>query len=321
MPFPVVTTASPANMRLATFIGLYIAGVGEKWQTLGDLAEGIMNIESFDKPNSMGKNRSQGVWNFTASCKMKQTSLTELELLDTIQNGLNSFLFKLSDAVTPAGAASEGWVHVTAAQVGVKGRLVADGTPEDDRHILLEFQGSIYASTANTLALLKPTLAAANFEATGDAGTFHAIGVYTAATDGGSPDLTHIRSCGVASLTLDIEGGASPQTMSPISDVKCTVEGLADEDSIRRFLPASLSVNIELDWKATDNADLLLLDEMLALSPKAIITFIDGLVLTLDGKTGLKVNFESASDGEKNRVVRFTMLGKMLNSAFDSVVS
>lgn len=321
MPIPVVTAASPANMRTAVIMAAYIAGVGEKYQTLGDIAEGVFNMESFDKPNSTGKNRSQGVWAISASLKMKQTSLTELELLSAIQNGLNSFLFKCSDAVAPSGVAAAGWIKLLASQVGVKAKVVADGTPEDDRHIVLEFQGSVYASDANTTALLKPTLAAADFESSGDAGTFHAIGVYTVATDGGEPDLTHIRSCGVATLTLDVEGGASPQTMAPIKEVKLTVEGLADEDSIRRFLPASLSINAEVDWMATDNADLMLLDGFLALSPKAIMTFIDGVVFTFDGKTGLKVNYESASDTEKNRVVRFTLLGKILNSTFADVVS
>ena len=325
MAFPAVTTASPANIKSAAFLAVYAyEATSTKYQTLGAITQGQLNIENFSHDDSLGRNQSSGVWNFTAKCRMMQTSTVELELLDSLTAGTNDFLFKLSDAeAVTASAAYGGWVKVTAAQVGVKARFVADGTPEDLRYIELEFQGSIYISTNNQIALVTPTLAATSFASTADSATavFYGIGTYTAATDGGSPTLTAIRSCGVSTLTYDNAGGSAPVSMSPIQNVKMTFEQLATVDSLRRFLPNSMQVTIETDWMATDKADTLLLDNMVAITLKGIWTFIDGVIITLDNQTGIGVNYETLGDMDKNRVVRFRHTGKILNSSFDGVVS
>ena len=110
-------------------------------------------------------------------------------------------------------------------------------------------------------------------------------------------------------------------TMSPIQNVKMTFEQLATEDSLRRFLPNSMDINIEIDWMATDSADILLLDDMLPLEIKAIVTMIDAVAFTLNNQVGIGLNYEVLGDMDKNRVIRFTHKGKILNSSFDGVVA
>lgn len=321
--FPAVTAASPANIKAAAFLGVYIRGSAEKWATLGSIANGVLNVEGFESDDSLGRNRSNGAQNFTAKCLMKQTSLVELELLGTICNGQNDFLFKLTDAETPAGSAAKvGWVYVTAAQVGVKANTVCDGTPEDDRHIELEWQGSIILGDATQTAMLKPTLAAADFGSTASSGeTFYGIGVYTAATDGGSPDNSHLKPCGVSTVTLEDATDSGAQTIGPIQNVKMNYEMIATQDGIRRFLPNSMAINIEYDWMASDNADLLLLDNMVQRNINIVVTMLDGVVFTLANQVGIKSKLDISGDMDKNRVVNFSHRGKVLQSTFASIVS
>lgn len=325
MAFPAVTTASPGNIKTAEIMAVYVyESTSSKYQTLGAISQGQLNITDFSSDDSQGRNRTSNVWNFTAKCRMLQTSLVELELLDSLTAGTNDFLFKLSDAETvTVSAAYGGWVKVTAAQVGVKAKLICDGTPQDERYIELEWQGSIYISSANQIALLTPTLAATSFCSSAESGSaiFYGIGIYTAATDGGSPNYASKRSCGVSTLTYDNAGGSSPVTMSPITNIKLSFEQIATEDSLRRFLPNVMQITADIDWLATDKADTLLLDNMLPIAIKATITMIDGVVFTLDDVVGMGLNYETLGDMDKPRVVRFHHTGKILNSQFDGIVA
>jgi hypothetical protein len=321
MPFPAFT-GGVANVTPSVFLAVYIKTGSEKWQTLGAIAQGILNVEDFDAPDSLTRNLAIGSLNFTAKCRMMQSSNTELDLMDNICNGSNSFLFKLADAATVSGSAAyAGWVYVTDAQVGCTGNLVADGTPEDNRYIELSFQGTILRSTAAIIQLYTPTLAATDFEATGSGGTYHAIGTYTAATDGGNPTMAQICSCGVSTMTLDLAGGSSPVTIAPVTNIKMTFNMLPFVDSIRRFLPKTMDISIEADCMATLNADLLLQDNMTPIAIKLIIAMIDGVTFTLDNQVGIKTNFETNGDMDKPRVLLFTHKGKILNSSFDAVVT
>jgi len=322
MSYPAFT-GGVANIRPAAFVAVYIKTGSEKWQTLGSIAEGVLNVKDFSAPDSLTRNKAINSYDFSAKCKMMQCALTELELLDSICNGTNSFLFKLSDAVAITGSpvASAGWVEVSSSQVGVKAKVVADGTPEDNRVIELEWQGSIYKSDANEVALYKPTLQTSDFAATGSGGTYQGIGIYTVANDGGSPDNTHLRPCGIASVGHDVAGGSSPVTITPVQNVTMSFEMLANQDGLRRFLPNALDINIAYDWMATANADLLLLGNASVVDVKITITMLDGLVITLDNQTGIETNFEVSGDMDKNRIVRFTHTGKILQSSFDGIVS
>jgi hypothetical protein len=315
-------TGTVANITPAAFMAVYIKTGSEKWQTLGAISSGVLNINQFSAADSLTRNKAINSIGFSAKCNMMQCSVVEMELLDNICAGSNSFLFKLTDAATVStSAAYAGWVYVTNSQVGVKAKVVADGTPEDNRHIELEWQGTIYNSDANEVAMLTPTLETGDFEATGSGGTYHAIGTYTAATDGGNPIISQIRSCGVSTVTFDTSPASGAETIAPIQNVKMTLEMLANTDGLRRFLPNTLDVSLEFDWMATLNSDLLLLGNAVAQDVKIIVTMLDAVVFTFDNQVGLESNFEVSGDMDKNRVVRWTSKGKVLQSSIAGIVS
>lgn len=325
MAFPSVTAASPGNIKAASFHAVYIkdASTG-KYQTLGAIAEGSMMIGDFVTADSLGRNRSNGATSFTAKCKMLQASLVELELLDSICNGTNGFAFKLSDAValeTGGTAALVGWVGVSAAQVGVKARIVADGTPDGTMYIELEWQGSFINSAKD--GVVKFVTGDTEFASSSDSATapYYAIGVYTATSDGGSPALSHIKPCGVSTITLADAAGAAAQTIGPIQNFKLTMDMLATVDGLKRFLPNSLDISVEYDWMQTDAADLLLLDSMVNININAVITMLNGVIFTLNNQVGIQTEFQSVGDMDANRIIRFTHKGKVLQSSLDGIVS
>ena len=318
-------TGTVANIYPAAFMQVYVRDTtSNKWQTLGAISNGVLNIADFSSADSLTRNNAINALNFTAKCNMMQSSNTVIKLMPALCNGTNDFLFKLSDAATPAGGATVGWVCVTAAQVGVKAKLVASGTPDTNRHIELEWQGTIFKSSANQIALMEPTLTlASQFASTSDSGTavFYAIGTYTAATDGGSPTISQIRSCGVSTLTLDTSGTSSPTTMAPIQNVKFEVDMLATADGIRRFLPIALNADIEFHWMPTLNADLITLHTQTQKTSKSIITFLDGTILTFDGQTGIEANFQVSGDMSTNRVVIFMLKGRTLQATLGTITT
>jgi hypothetical protein len=72
---------------------------------------------------------------------------------------------------------------------------------------------------------------------------------------------------------------------------------------------------------ATFNVVLFFLGNASILEIKAIIPMISGLVITLDNQVGIETNFEVSGDMDKNRIVRFTHQGKVLQSSLDGIVS
>jgi hypothetical protein len=325
MPYPAFT-GGVGNIKPSVFFGVYVKDTtSNKYQTLGAIAQGVLDIEDFDSPDSLTRNIAIGSYNFTAKCRMMQSSVTESELMDSLCNGTNSFLFKTADAVGITGSpvASVGWVEVTAAQANCTANLVLDGTPENNRYIEIEWTGSILKSDANEVLLYTPTLSTANFASSADSATavFYGIGTYTAALDGGNPKLANIGKCGVSTLTFDLAGGSSPVAIGPVTDIKASFKMLGTPDSLRRPLPLSMDIALDISCMATLNADLLLLGNMSAVAVKIIMTMIDGLVLTLDNQVGIKTNYSIAGDMDKPRLIKFTHKGKVLQSTFDSIVS
>jgi hypothetical protein len=323
-------TGGVANIFPAAFQSVYIrvgTGTPEKWQTLGSISGGVLDVKDFAAPDSLTRNKGINSYDFTAKFNMMQAASIELHLVDDICNGTNDFLFKLSDAVAPAGAASAGWVMVTYGQVGAKAKLIADGAPEKNREIQIDIQGSIFKSDANEIALYKPTLAAADFASTATTATYcgssgvGGIGVYSATTNGGLPNNAHLCPCGISAMTLDGAGLSAPDTITPINNIKFNLEMLPNQDGLRRFLPGCLDINIEVDWMATANADLLLLGNASAADVKAIFTFLDGEAFTFDNQTGLETDFGVSGDMDKNRFVKFTLKGKTLQSTIGTIAA
>lgn len=320
MAFATIATPSPAYHRPAGFQSVYIRPSGELYQTLGLIKDASLMFKDYSTNDQTGRNKAHAV-EFTAKCKMKQTSLTELELIDTLCNGTNAFLFKMSDAaaIPTVAAVTEGWVLIAASQVGAKAKLVADGDPSNERVIELEWQGSLLLS--EVAAAVKASIDDNEFEATGGSGTFKSIGTYTAALNGGLGTPANVRPCGLTSITLADTGGAA-QTLGAVTNVKMSYEFLADIDSKRRFLPRNaVDISIEYDWMQTDAANLLNLGTFVDADVDLVITAIDNMVFTHTNQVGIATNYESTGDYDKIKVIRFTHMGKIYSTGFDGIVS
>lgn len=324
MAFPSLA-GTIANVNSSAILGIYVNDTtSSKYQTLGDISEPKLHIEEFTSPNQLGHNRTNKAYNITASVRMNQCSVTEIELLDSLCNGTNSWLFKLADATTvTTSAAYAGWVKFTAAQVNVRVvRIGASGTSEDTRRIELEWHGTVAKSDANEIAMLTPTLETANFASTADSATavFYAIGTYTAATDGGASKPANILSCGTSSVKLDITGG-SGVTIAPVNNIDLAIESLSTEDDILRPITQGWNIAFAFDQMSTLNADLLLLGNATVDTAKAIVTMLDGMVFTFDNQTGIQAGFDVQGDFEKSRSIRWTLNGKILKTSLDGVVA
>jgi len=322
MAFPAIA-GTIANVNSSAVLAIYVMDTtSNKWQTLGELAESKIHIEEFTVTTGLRRNRVNKAYHFTASTKMLQCALQECELLDSLRGGTNLFLFKLADAVAAAGAASAGWVKVAAAQVNVKPRIVVQGGAEGTRVIELEWEGSFAKTDAAEVELLTPTLAAADFASSADSATavFYGIGVYTAATDGGSPAYTHIYSAAASLVKLDIAGGAGV-TIAPVGALDLTISPLAVTDDLKRPITIGWDIALKFNQMSTLNADLLLLGNATADSAKAIVTMIDGMIFTLDNQTGIQAAIDIQGDFEKDRNIPWMLNGAILVSSLDGVVS
>jgi hypothetical protein len=322
MAFPAIA-GTIANVNSSAVLAIYVMDTtSNKWQTLGELANSKIHIEEFTVSTGLRRNRTNKAYSFTASTQMLQCALQECELLDSLRAGTNLFLFKLADAVAAAGAASAGWVKVSAAQVNVKPRIVVQGGVEGTRKIELEWSGSFAKTDAAEIELLTPTLAAADFAGSGDSGTavFYGIGTYTAATDGGSPTPGHICSAAASSVKLDIAGG-SGVTIAPVSGLDLTISPLATEDDLKRPITVGYDIALAFNQMSTLNADLLLLGNATSDTAKAIVTMIDGMVFTIDNQTGIQAALDIQGDFEKDRTIPWKLNGAILTSALDGIVS
>jgi hypothetical protein len=321
MPFPTIATPSVDYERPSTFTDLFIRPAGEKYQTLGDLSDCELQITNFGKNNSRGMNRSNGASGFTAKCRMKQCALTEQELLYTLRNGTNAFLFKMADAgaIPTSPAVTEGWILVSASQVGVHATVDLSGDPESDGSILLEFAGSIPNSAY--AAAVKASIDDGDFESSSDNGTYHGIGIYTATKDGGLPNVDHNLSCGVASVTYAYTGGAA-QTLGDITDVKITFEFKSGKGNTRKMNRANkVGISIEFDGMETNAANLINVPNMVNSEIDAVVTMFNGLVYTLTNKVGIQTTLNSTGDMDQTRMLHFISKGNILPSQFNGIVS
>jgi hypothetical protein len=314
-----VGSINPAAIR-----AVYIREQGGKWQTLGSIKDGEINVDDFVNPDSLDQNKANGAFQFSAKASMKQASLTEIALLATIVNGNNDFLFKLADAgAIPTGSpgVTAGWVIVTADQVGVEGDLVCDGTPKDDQKIDLRWQGT--ALLTSKPAMLKASIEDTYFASSADSATavFYAIGTYSATLNGGLPTNSHILPCGVASITLQDVAGGTAKTIKPITGVKMTFKMLSTQDDLMRFLPNSVDIAISYSWMASDAADLIVLNQMSILDVNVVITMLNTRVFTLNNLVGIQTKFIASGGMSKTRFVDFTHVGKILQASLSGVVS
>lgn len=320
MPFPTIATPTNAKRVVAGVVAIYVRPSGGKYQTLGAIRATELMISGYTESDSKRKNKSIQSNTVTGKATMMQCSITEIELLDSLVDGTNSFLFKLADAgaIPVAAAVTEGWMLFTAAQLGVKPKIVLSGDVEQNARIELEFAGSLLDSELD--AAVKASIDDNDFESSADAGTFHAIGTYTAALDGGGPTPTNIKSCGISALTLADTGGAA-QTLGPINSPTIEFEYLSeiDTDSLKVHRCYAVNVNLEYHWKQTDAVNLLNLDDFFDVEIDAVVTMKNGLALTLTNQVGGGARFESLGDYERTRSIVIKHEGSVRISDIDGI--
>lgn len=319
MAFPSITVSN-AYHRPAAFRAVYAKAPAKVFQTLGSISGGELKFTNFAEADSQGRNKAHAI-GFTAKCKMKQASLIELELLDTLQNGTNDFLFQLSDAaaVPDTAAATEGWVGLTSAQVNVKAKPILDGTPENNRVIELEWSGSLLLSELD--AAVKYSLEKSYFDDGSVGDPFFAIGTYDMTThNGGLPTNSHIVPNGVSKIEIAATGGAYVE-LGRVKNFKGSFDFLSDPDGLKRHSVYAVAVDLEYEWMQTDAADLLNLDAMDVLDVDVKVTMLSGLIITLSNQVGITTDYEVSGDFDKIKVVRFKHTGKILTTSFDGIVS
>lgn len=320
MAFPTIATPLNAYRVPAAIQSIYVRPSGELYQTLGAIQGGEIVFDDYEQEDSLGKNKVLQSMSVTAKATMLQCSVTEIELLDTLIAGTSSFLFKMADAAaipTGGAAATEGWVLLSSSQVGLKRvKIDLSGDVESPAKIELEFSGSLQYSAVD--AAVKASIDDDEFEATGGTGTFKAIGTYTAAKNGGLPTPTNIKSCGISSLTLADTLGAA-QTLGPIDEPTIEFEYMAEEDSLKIGRIRIVAVNINYKWKQTDAVNLLNLNAFSDSEIDAVVTMVNGLVLTLTNQVGIGARFESVGDFDGTRSIIFRHKGKVLPSAIDGI--
>ena len=321
--FPVVV-GGVGSINPSGFRAVYIREPAGKWQTLGSIKEGEIDLSDFVDSDDLDQNKSIGSFQPKAKCKMMQASLTEVALLKTIVNGNNDFLFQLADSAaipTAGSAATVGWVLLLASQVGCEGDLICSGTPKDLQYIELRWQGS--ALLAAKPAMVKAAIDDNDFASSADSGSavFYAIGTYTAALNGGLPTPSHRKPCGVTSITLTDVAGGSTRTITPITGVKFEFKMLSEEDDLLRPLPKSVDISLEYDWMATDAPDLLVLNEMAPLNVNVVVTMLNAMVFTLHNPVGIQTKFDLKGGMSKSRYVHFTHVGKELQATLNSIAA
>ena len=322
MAFPAVTAPSNANLRTGTFQAIYIRPAGGKFQTLGSITKASLDFGNITNPDSMKRNKSNNAGSFSAKCTMRQASGVELALVPSIMDGTNSFLFKMSDAAAipvTTEAATVGWFLVSASQVGAKAKPVFDGTIDNEQAIELEIDGSYQMSVSDAIA--KALIADVDFESSTDTGTYHAIGTYTAAKDGGNPTNSHVKSAGVLSITLADTIGGGAQSIGPINNVKFSFTPDSEVDGAKRPLPSSFDIALDFDWLQNDAPDLLLLDAMSLLDVNVAVSMLAGTNITLTNQTGHAEKVTSPDDYDKKRTIGFSLKGSILISSFAAMIS
>jgi hypothetical protein len=311
----VLTAQKPAGIKK-----VYIRNASEKWQYLGQIRNGELKFTPYSTNNTYQRNLYSSAFAFEAKFELIQTIAAEVETLVTIANGVagvaNDFLFELVDAAaipTAGAAATTGWVVVSAEQVGCKTRFVSDGNPSTVQFMEVMVKGSIVNSAMN--AAVKASIDDDEFHTSGDsAETFSAAASFasysaTAGTNYGI--LANIRPNGFASVALDNVLSSGAETLTNFKDGRVILDVVAEEDSLGRYNPHAIDVDIEYTSMLSDDTTLLLLDDINAINTSVVVTLIDGKTITLASGLGVTASFENTGDFDKMRTIRFSHKGRL----------
>lgn len=311
---------------------VYIKTGSETWQTLGGIRNGLLKVTPETSNDAAQNNLAVGSYLLESKFELLQTSVAEMEKIDSILDGTNSFLFQLTDAVaiTASSVASEGWATVSNSQIGVKARYVSENDPSGNQYIEIMIQGSLLSTELDTA--LKATIVDTDFHISttasesfsnnnaGVGGTL--FGYYLSTTAGDNQGvLSNIKPNGFSLVEIKGRPDASYVSLGKIDTSKIIVDWLAQMDSLERFIVFNVDVQIEYDALVSDADTLLIYDTLNTSNTDARITLFDGKIFTFESKLGVDVTFENLGDFDKFRRLRFRHRGNILITDFDSIVS
>jgi len=322
-----VTTSA---QRPAAIKKVFVKTGSEKWQSLGQIRKGELKVVPYTTKNTYQQNLLIGSYTFEAKFEMLQTALAEVELIDSLADGSNSFLFQLTDAGAITSGATEGWVTVSSTQIGVKPRFVAEGDASSNQFTEMLITGIIKGSEID--AVVKAAVATADFHiSTTASGTYSSnggsaggtiFGYYIDATANNNTGiLANIKPNGFATVALDDQLSTGALTLGRVDKGKLIIDWLADPDSLGRLNVYGCDIDIEYEYLCTDAQTLILLDSINLTNTNIVITLLDGKVFTFNSKLGFEGHFENIGDFDKNRRLRFIHKGRILKSDFDGIVS
>lgn len=329
MAYPALSTTI-ASQRPAAIRRIFIKTGSEKWQSLGLIRNAELKVTPYTTNNTYMKNLSIQSYLFETKAELLQTSTSELELLDSIMDGSNSFLFQLTDAGAISTGATEGWVTVSNTQIGVAAKFITDTDPSKGQYIELNIKGTLKGSELD--AALKASIATADFHISTTASETYSnnsgsiggtiFGYYVSATAGDVIGIQgNIKPSGFSSLALDDHIASGALTLGRTTKGKMTIEWLAEEDSLLRPNTYGVDINAEYEYMTSDAASLLLLDSINITNTDVVLTLLDGKVFTFTNQLGVEVTFENVGDFNSNRKMKFTHKGRVLKSDFDGIVA
>ena len=333
MAYPSISTGI-SGQKSAGISKLYIKPAsGETWQSLGLIRNGELKVTPYSTEDTYKRNYVHA-FTIEAKVELMQTSVAEVELIDSIVNGSNNFLFKLSDAaaIPSSAAVTTGWVILTSSQVGVSAKYQCDGNPSSTQFIELMIKGSIIGTSLD--AILKASIDDGDFHITTTASQTYSnnngslggtlFSYYNTTTaDDNRGIVGNIKPNGFSTVQLQDSSDTSSgyTTAGRVRNGKATFDFIAEEDSLGRPNVYGVDVDIEYEYLVADDTNLLLLDSLNSTATDVKITLLDGKVLTLASKLGVGVSFENVGDFDKFRVLKYSHKGRISVSDFDGVVS
>jgi len=331
MAFPSLSTAL-SNQRPAGIKKVYVKTGSETWQTLGNIRNGELKLTPYNTEDTYKRNLNIDSYTVEAKFEMIQTSVAELEKIDTLVDGSIDWLFQFTDsaAIPTSATATEGWFILQDTQVGSKARYVVDGNPSSVQFVEVMVKGTLIASTID--AAVKATIdddefhisstASETFSTNGGIAGGDLFGYYISTTKGDNTGvLANQKSAGFATVELQDALGTTYVAQGRVRNGKITADWLAEEDNLGRYNTYGVDLYVEYELMVSDAATLLLLNTVNLTNTDVKITLLDGKVFTIASKLGIQASFENVGDFDKFRVIRFIHKGRILKSEFDGIVA
>lgn len=333
MAYPSLTSAV-SGQKSAGIQKVYVKTGSELWQSLGFIRNGELKVTPYSTEDTYKRNRPNNAYTIEAKVELLQTALLEVELIDNLVDGTNSFLFKLSDAaaIPSTAAVTVGWVVLTSSQVGVSAKYQSDGNPSTNQFIELTIKGSVLGTSVILDAALKASIDDGDFHISTTASESYSnnnsiaggtvFSYYSSATvDDNAGVQANIKPNGFSTVVLTDANGGSPVTLGRVRNGKLIFDYLAEEDSLARPNVYGVDIDVEYELLIADSVNLLALDGINSTLTNVVITLLDGKVFTLEGKLGVNCSFENMGDFDKFRVLKFSHKGRVLVSDIASIVA